>query len=324
MNRLNPCFKACLVHYAELLRDVFTFGTVFLAYLIKNLIWLVIGREKSFESDIVLITGSGGYLGRNLAKEFAKRKATIVLWDINEAGNLATQEELNRLGFSKVHAYKVDVTNEKELKAAAYRVRNEVGEVSVVAMAAAPTFKPRSILETNYAEDIEKHFKISYLAQLWLIQEFLKPMIERNKGHFLQISSASAFADIPLISSYASFKLAQTKLLETMREELAANGINGVKTTIAFLAILKGGLADGFYDSYQFDDNILIRGEDAAANIVRAVANNKEYYFMPFEMRYFMLMKFLLSPRLFGDFALLKTNLNPAYLKLKHLLNLQK
>lgn len=121
-------------------------------------------------------------IGRSLAKEFAKRKATIVLWDINEAGNLATQEELKELGYTKVHAYKVDVTNEKDIKSVAYRVRNEVGEVDVVAMAAAPTFKPRSILETNYVEDVEKHFKISYLAQLWLIQEFLKPMIERNRG----------------------------------------------------------------------------------------------------------------------------------------------
>lgn len=155
------------------------------------------------------------------------------------------------------------------------------------------------------------------MAQLWLIQEFLRPMIETNKGHFVQISSASAFADIPMISSYASIKLAQTKLLETTREELVANGINGVKTTIAFLAILKGGLADGFYDSYKFDKNILIKGEDAAREIVRAVAYNKEYFFMPKELRYFSLMKFLLSPRLFGDFVLLKANMNPNYLRLR-------
>lgn len=140
------------------------------------------------------------------------------------------------------------------------------------------------------------------------------------KGHFLQISSASAFADIPLVSSYASFKLAQTKLLETMREELVANGINGIKTTIAYLGVLKGGLATGFYDSYQFDSNIVIKGEDAASNIVRAMANNKEYFFMPFEIRYVMVLKFLFSPRLFGDIALFKTNINPGYLKLKSLL----
>lgn len=122
-----------------------------------------------------------------------------------------------------------------------------------------------------------------------------------------------------MISSYASFKLAQTKLLETMREELAANGIKGIKATIAFLAILRGGLADGFYDSYKFDQNILITGEDAARGIVRAAALEREYFFMPWESRYFMSIKFLLSPRLFGDFALVKTHINQSYLKLKRM-----
>ena len=123
-----------------------------------------------------------------------------------------------------------------------------------------------------------------------------------------------------MISSYASFKLAQTKLVETMREELAANGVKGIKTTIAFLAILRGGLADGFFDSYKFDRNKLITGEDAAREIVKAAALDKEYFFMPWESRYFMSIKFLLSPRLFGDFALVKTHINKSYLKLKRLI----
>lgn len=252
-----------------------------------------------------------------MAKEFAKRNAVVVLWDNNERANLETLNELKSSGHPKVYAYRVDVTDEKAVRSTASRVKDEIGDVGVVVMAAAPTFKPRSIMETNYSDDIEKHFKIGYLSQLWLIQEFLMPMIARNKGHFVQISSASAFIDLPLISSYASFKLAQNKLLETMREELAVNGISGIKTTISYLSVLKGGLADGFYDSYSFNENFQITGEYAAEKTVKAVAYDSEYVFIPFIIRFYSFLKYFVSPRFMGDVVLLKSKTNPNYLKLR-------
>lgn len=63
MNRLVPCGKACLDRVIGIIRDVITYNTIFIAYFIRNIIWFFIGREKSFENDVVLITGSGGYLG---------------------------------------------------------------------------------------------------------------------------------------------------------------------------------------------------------------------------------------------------------------------
>jgi all-trans-retinol dehydrogenase (NAD+) len=132
-----------------------------------------------------------------------------VLWDINEEMNKATHDELKANGYTQVHPFKVDLSNEKQLKEAAKRVREQIGNVSICVMAAAPRFQPRSILDTNYAQDIEAHFKIGYLSQLWLIQQFLRSMIEQNHGHFVTISSSSALVDLPLVSSYASIKTSQ-------------------------------------------------------------------------------------------------------------------
>jgi all-trans-retinol dehydrogenase (NAD+) len=132
-----------------------------------------------------------------------------VLWDINEEMNKSTHDELKANGYTQVHPFRVDLTNEEQLKETAKRVREQIGNVSICVMAAAPQFKPKSIMDTNYAQDIEAHFKISYLSQLCLIQQFLRPMIERNHGHFVTISSSSALFDLPLISSYASIKSSQ-------------------------------------------------------------------------------------------------------------------
>lgn len=184
-------------------------------------------------------------------------------------------------------------------------------------MVAAASFKAKSILDTNFEQDIEMHFKISYLSQLWLIQEFLQPMINKNWGHFLTVSSNSALIDMPLISSYASFKLAQTKLIETLREELILNGIDGVKTTIAYPSILKGGIADGFSDSYEMDKDVYVSGEDAADKIASAVLKNKDAVYIPSIHGYLSIIKPLFSSRLLGKFVASKVKINPKYLKLK-------
>lgn len=134
-------------------------------------------------------------------------------------------------------------------------------------MAAAPNFSPKSIMDTNYTDDIAKHFKLSYLSQLWLIQEFLKPMINKSNGHIVTISSSTALVDIPLLSSYASFKLAQTKLIESLREELNYNEISDVKTTIVYLAILDGGLINGLSDVYDIPKALRLSGKYSLSNL---------------------------------------------------------
>uniref|UniRef100_A0AAQ6INK8 Uncharacterized protein n=1 Tax=Anabas testudineus TaxID=64144 RepID=A0AAQ6INK8_ANATE len=40
-------------------------------------------RTKPVEGELVLITGSGGGLGRLFAQEFTKHGAEVVLWAIN-------------------------------------------------------------------------------------------------------------------------------------------------------------------------------------------------------------------------------------------------
>ena len=54
--------------------------------------WIVRTREKSVVGQVCLITGAGSGLGRLFAKEFARRGASLVLWDINRQGNEETAD----------------------------------------------------------------------------------------------------------------------------------------------------------------------------------------------------------------------------------------
>jgi short-subunit dehydrogenase len=276
--------------------------------------------EKSIHNQVVVITGSGGYLGRCVAMEFAKRNAIIVLVDVNEEENKRTQQKLKENGFMRTHVYTADLTNREAFLEMTRKIKEEVGLVSVVIMTAAPHFKPKSILDTDFKEDVEPHLKIGYVSQLWLIQEFLKPMITNGNGHFVTVSSSSALIDLPLIGSYASVKTAQAKLIETLRAELFFNGISGVKTSIAYLNVLTGGLANGFSDSFEFDGSITISGEKAAEAIAEGVLRNRDNIFVPKVPLFFaMPLKHFFTPRIIDFIVGIKCKMNPKFMKLKKL-----
>uniref|UniRef100_A0A8C1G1E6 Uncharacterized protein n=1 Tax=Cyprinus carpio carpio TaxID=630221 RepID=A0A8C1G1E6_CYPCA len=76
--------------------------------------------------ELVLITGSGGALGRLFALELSKHGAELVLWDINGETNERRQQG------GQAHAYTVDVTNREQVYRTANQVRKEVGRCDLL------------------------------------------------------------------------------------------------------------------------------------------------------------------------------------------------
>lgn len=59
--------------------------------------WVVRPKEKSVAGQVCVITGAGSGLGRLFAKEFARRRAILVLWDINSQSNEETAEMVRQI-----------------------------------------------------------------------------------------------------------------------------------------------------------------------------------------------------------------------------------
>ena len=60
--------------------------------------------ERDVFNDIVLITGAGHGIGKELALQYAALGATIVCWDINEPTNIETVKMIKSKG-GKAHGY---------------------------------------------------------------------------------------------------------------------------------------------------------------------------------------------------------------------------
>lgn len=68
---------------------LYPFALIFL-FFYRCLQWLGVQPiVHNYQDNIVLITGSGNGLGREIALAFAKAGASLALWDIDDAGRTA-------------------------------------------------------------------------------------------------------------------------------------------------------------------------------------------------------------------------------------------
>lgn len=121
-------------------------------------------RTKPIKGELVLITGSGGGLGRLLAQEFTKHGAEVVLWDINSSSNEQTKKLVHEMEV-KAHTYTVDVANREDVYRNAELVRKDLGRVTILVNNAGVVAGERMLDCPD--ELIERTMKVNCHALFW-------------------------------------------------------------------------------------------------------------------------------------------------------------
>jgi all-trans-retinol dehydrogenase (NAD+) len=72
-------------------KDTVLFLVLSCYYVLESLFWTLVPNAirpmKSLQGDVVLVTGGGGGVGRQLAIKLARLGAKVVIWDISVEGN---------------------------------------------------------------------------------------------------------------------------------------------------------------------------------------------------------------------------------------------
>ncbi|KAG8232910.1 hypothetical protein J437_LFUL011018 [Ladona fulva] len=187
--------------------------------------------KRDMEKEIVLVTGAGRGLGRGMAIEFARLGATVVCWDINESGNKETAELASKYSRRKgaVRAYRCDVSNREEVLSVAEKVKEEVGDVTLLVNNAGIITAGR--LETYKPEDIQRVVNVNFVSHFWTIEAFLPDMKTKNYGQIVCMSSMAALQPSEYMVPYSATKYAVTGLMDTLEEELLSSEYDNIQVT---------------------------------------------------------------------------------------------
>ncbi|KAK3932887.1 Epidermal retinol dehydrogenase 2 [Frankliniella fusca] len=173
--------------------------------------------EKSVAGEVVLVTGAGHGIGREIALKYASLGSTVVCMDINEKGAAETVRDIKALGGAKAAAYKCDVSNRDEVLAVAKTITQEVGPVTVLVNNAG--IMPTKPFLEHSAEEMKRIFDINMLAHFWLLQAFLPSMYERKHGHIVAVSSMCGQMGCTNLAPYCASKFAVRGFMESLAVE---------------------------------------------------------------------------------------------------------
>ncbi len=201
-------------------------------------------RMKTLDGKVVVITGAGSGIGRELALRAADQGAILALSDWDEVGLVETarlvQTRASALG-GEVRTDKLDVRDRQAMHEYAATLRRELGRVNVIVNNAGVALHG-DFEEVSY-EDFEWIMDVDFWGVVHGTKEFLPHLIESGDGHVVNISSLFGLISMPGQTAYNAAKYGVRGFTEALRQELhprQATRCNvtcvhpgGIKTAIA-------------------------------------------------------------------------------------------
>ncbi|XP_061206933.1 estradiol 17-beta-dehydrogenase 11-like [Neopsephotus bourkii] len=231
-------------------------------------------KRKSVSGELVLITGAGHGIGRVTALEFAKRQSRLVLWDISKHNVEETATECKRLG-ATVQAFVVDCSKREEIYSAAEKVKQEIGDVSILVNNAG-VITAADFLSTQ-DHQIERMFEVNILAHMWTTKAFLPTMMENNHGHIVTVASAAGHFAISYMVTYCSSKFAAVGFHKALTDELSTLGKDGIKTTCLCPVFVN----TGFVKNPTARLGKILEIEEVVEVLMEGILTNKKMVFVP-------------------------------------------
>lgn len=229
------------IEVVKIIFELLLFLVKYVYYYGESIFRMFVPREqKSVQGEIVLITGAGHGIGKELALQYAKHGATVVAWDINGETNNKTVQEINKKGYPKAYGYVCNVSNRENVFETVAKVRKDVGDITIVVNNAGimPTHK----LLDHTKDEIERIMGINVLAHFWIIQATLPRMIEKNQGHIVALSSMAGLVGLENLVPYCASKFAVRGMMESIYQELKLYPNCQVKVTIICPYMVDTGL----------------------------------------------------------------------------------
>ncbi len=179
-------------------------------------------KLELLKSKVALITGAGRGIGKQIAENFAKNGADLIL-----VSNISKEiEEVAGIAMNygvKAIALVADVSNYEEVKAVVDESFKTFKRVNILVNNASIITKT-PIADLNIS-DWEKTFNVNFFGALYFCSELIKRMIEKKEGTIINIASRVGLRGIPYFGAYCASKSALIRLADSISYECKKDGI---------------------------------------------------------------------------------------------------
>jgi 3-oxoacyl-[acyl-carrier protein] reductase len=175
-----------------------------------------------FKDKVVVVTGAARGIGKQIAYSFAKRKAKVVLFDLDQVQLEAAKKELSSI--TECQSYSIDVTNSQQLSNVIDKVIDKFSKIDILVNNAGITKDNLALRlsETDWDKVLEVNLKGAFLTS----KVVLKRMLKQRSGKIINISSIIGIIGNFGQSNYAASKAGLIGLTKSLSKEVGARGIN--------------------------------------------------------------------------------------------------
>lgn len=234
-----------------------------------------------FADQVAIVTGAASGMGREVARELARRGAVVVLADRDADGVAESARAITAAG-GRAHAEQVDVADAARVQALVDGTVTRHGRLDYM-------FNNAGIGIAGEVRDLSlghwrRVIEINLMGVVHGTTAAYRVMLHQGRGHIVNTASLAGLTPTPVNAPYCAAKHAVVGLSTSLRQEAAALGVKisvvcpGVIGTAIFRTSELVNLAPSLFESMPFK---MMDPAAAAQAILAGVERNREYILFP-------------------------------------------
>jgi NAD(P)-dependent dehydrogenase (short-subunit alcohol dehydrogenase family) len=224
----------------------------------------------NLRNAVVAITGGARGIGRSSAELFIQHGATVCVGDLDGDAAATTALELG----PRAQPFQVDVRSGESFQAFIDSVEETVGPVDVLVNNAGVMPTGPFLHEADSTTDLI--LSVNVWGPVHGMRVVLPGMIERGRGHIVNVASMLGRTELPGLATYTASKHAVVGLTNAVRTELDGTGVT---LTTVLPSVVNTELSAGF--SVPFARFIRVEPGDVARAVVESVRDRPHEVAVP-------------------------------------------